>query len=393
MANKRDYYEVLGVEKSASADEIKKAFRKKAMQYHPDRNPDNKEAEEKFKEVNEAYEILSDPQKKDRYDRFGFAGVDPNQQGFGGAGFSGFEDIFGDIFGSFSGGFGGGGRRRNGPRKGSDIQTRVILTFEEAAFGVKKAIRVTRSENCPECGGTGAAKGTERTTCPDCGGSGQINKVSKTPFGQFNSVTTCPRCGGSGTIVEHPCPKCSGKGKIRKEVTLNIDIPAGVDTGSYIPLRGQGEPGVNGGPSGDLIVIIQVKPHKLFKRDGQDLLLEIPITYPQAALGASITVPTLSEKISYKVPAGTQNGTTFRLRGKGIRYVNSNSYGDLYVKVNVEIPKKLNAEQKKLLQKLEDLYGEGEHEQKKKFTDTVKDLFKKLDEDQPNKKEKDTKKK
>jgi len=377
---KRDYYEVLGVDKSASADEIKKAFRKKAMQYHPDRNPDNKEAEEKFKEVNEAYEILSDPDKKSKYDRFGFAGVDPNAQGGFGGGFGGFEDIFGDIFGSFSGGFGGGSRRRNGPRKGADIQTRIVLTFEEAAFGAKKEIRITRNEKCPDCGGTGAEKGTEKKTCPDCGGSGRINKTVNTPFGQMNSQTTCPKCGGTGQIIETPCKKCSGKGVVRKEVKLSLDIPAGVDSGSYIPLRGQGEAGSNGGPNGDVIVIIQVKPHKVFSREGQDLFLEFPITYPQAALGSTITVPTLSEKISYKVPAGTQNGTTFRLKGKGIRYVNSNSFGDLYVKVNVEIPRKLNNEQKNLLKKLEESYKGDEHVQKKNFMDSVKDIFKKLDE-------------
>jgi len=371
---------VLGVDKSASADEIKKAFRKKAMQYHPDRNPDNKEAEEKFKEVNEAYEILSDPDKKSKYDRFGFAGVDPNAQGGFGGGFGGFEDIFGDIFGSFSGGFGGGSRRRNGPRKGADIQTRIVLTFEEAAFGAKKEIRITRNEKCPDCGGTGAEKGTEKKTCPDCGGSGRINKTVNTPFGQMNSQTTCPKCGGSGQIIETPCKKCSGKGVVRKEVKLSLDIPAGVDSGSYIPLRGQGEAGSNGGPNGDVIVIIQVKPHKVFSREGQDLFLEFPITYPQAALGSTITVPTLSEKISYKVPAGTQNGTTFRLKGKGIRYVNSNSFGDLYVKVNVEIPRKLNNEQKNLLKKLEESYKGDEHVQKKNFMDSVKDIFKKLDE-------------
>jgi len=366
---KRDYYEVLGLKKGATAEEIKKAFRKKAMQYHPDRNPGDKEAEENFKEVNEAYEILSDPQKKDRYDRFGHAGVDLNQ-GFGG-GFGGFEDIFGDIFGSFTGGF-GGGRRRNGPRKGADIQTRVSITFEEAAFGTKRDIRITRSEDCPECGGTGAEKGTERTTCPHCNGTGQINKVSNTPFGQFTNVTTCPNCGGRGTIVTNPCKKCGGKGKVRKDVVINVDIPAGVDNDSVISLRGQGEPGQNGGPSGDVYVIVQVKPHKVFKRNGADLVLDIPITYPQAVLGAELVIPTLTDKISYKVPAGTQHGTTFRLKGKGIKVVNSGRYGDLYVRVLIEIPKRINAEQKKLLQQLEATYTSGEHEQKKKFMDWFK---------------------
>ncbi|MBR6701491.1 MAG: molecular chaperone DnaJ [Firmicutes bacterium] len=386
---KRDYYEVLGVNKGASADELKKAYRKKAMQYHPDRNPDDKEAEEKFKEVNEAYEILSDPQKRDRYDRFGHAGVDPNQGFGGGGGFGGFEDIFGDIFGSFAGGF-GGGRRRNGPRKGADIQTRVNISFEEAAFGTKRDIKITRSENCPDCGGTGAAPGTERTTCPHCNGTGQINKVSNTPFGQFTNVTTCPNCGGQGTIVTDPCKKCGGKGKIRKDITINVDIPAGVDDDAVISLRGQGEPGQNGGPSGDVYVIVQVKPHKIFKRNGADLVLEIPITYPQAVLGADIVVPTLTERISYKVPAGTQHGTVFRLKGKGVKYVNSNRYGDLYVKVFIEIPKKVSGDQKKILQQLEEAYNKGEHEQKKNFMDNMKEFFKKdsKDGDSKDKKEK-----
>lgn len=385
---KRDYYEVLGVNKGASADELKKAYRKKAMQYHPDRNPDDKEAEEKFKEVNEAYEILSDPQKRDRYDRFGHAGVDPNQGFGGGGGFGGFEDIFGDIFGSFAGGF-GGGRRRNGPRKGADIQTRVSISFEEAAFGTKRDIKITRSEDCPDCGGTGASPGTERTTCPHCNGTGQINKVSNTPFGQFTNVTTCPNCGGQGTIVTDPCKKCSGKGKIRKDITINVDIPAGVDDDAVISLRGQGEPGQNGGPSGDVYVIVQVKPHKIFKRNGADLVLEIPITYPQAVLGADIVVPTLTERISYKVPPGTQHGTVFRLKGKGVKYVNSGRYGDLYVKVFIEIPKKVSGDQKKILQQLEEAYNKGEHEQKKNFMENMKEFFKKDNKDSENKDKKE----
>ncbi|MBE6020767.1 MAG: molecular chaperone DnaJ [Clostridiales bacterium] len=385
---KRDYYEVLGVNKGASADELKKAYRKKAMQYHPDRNPDDKEAEEKFKEVNEAYEILSDPQKRDRYDRFGHAGVDPNQGFGGGGGFGGFEDIFGDIFGSFAGGF-GGGRRRNGPRKGADIQTRVSISFEEAAFGTKRDIKITRSEDCSDCGGTGASPGTERTTCPHCNGTGQINKVSNTPFGQFTNVTTCPNCGGQGTIVTDPCKKCGGKGKIRKDITINVDIPAGVDDDAVISLRGQGEPGQNGGPSGDVYVIVQVKPHKIFKRNGADLVLEIPITYPQAVLGADIVVPTLTERISYKVPPGTQHGTVFRLKGKGVKYVNSGRYGDLYVKVFIEIPKKVSGDQKKILQQLEEAYNKGEHEQKKNFMENMKEFFKKDNKDSENKDKKE----
>ena len=375
---KRDYYEVLEITKSASAEEIKKAFRKKAMQYHPDRNPGDKEAEEKFKEINEAYEVLSDPQKKDRYDRFGHAGVDPNQ-GFGGGGFggfSGFGDIFGDIFGSFGGGF-SSQRRRNGPKKGEDIHTRVIISFEEAAFGTKRDITVQREETCPDCKGTGAAPGTERVTCPNCGGSGEIRRTSNTPFGQFVNVTACPNCGGTGSVVEKPCPSCNGSGHISKSVTISVDSPAGVDNDSVISLKGQGEPGKQGGPNGDIYVLVSVKPHKIFKRNGYDLRLEIPISFPQAALGADIVVPTLSEKITYKVPPGTQSGTVFRLKGKGVKQLQGSRYGDMYVRVIVEIPQKLSGEQKRLLQQLEETFKNDEHGQRKGFLETVKEMFKK----------------
>ena len=383
MAEKRDYYEVLGLQKGASDAEIKSAFRKMAMKYHPDRNPDNKEAEEKFKEVNEAYSILSDPDKKSKYDKFGHAGVDPNA-GFGGGGgfggFGGFEDIFGDLFGGGGfGGFGGfGGSRganRNGPRKGSDLQRRMDITFEEAAFGTKKEIRLTKNVVCDECNGSGAEKGTEKKTCPVCGGRGTVQSVQNTPFGQFATQTTCNRCGGTGQIIEKPCQKCSGSGKVRKTVTITVDIPAGVDTDSVIPIRGQGEPGTNGGPAGDLYLILNVAPHELFQRQGDDLWLEMPITFVQAALGDEITVPTLKEKVSYKIPAGTQPDTVFRLKGKGIKNLKSNRYGDLYVKVDLEVPTKLDSKQKKMIRELgEALDGEC-YQKKKTFGEKLRDLF------------------
>lgn len=378
MADKRDYYEVLGIQKGASDDEIKKAFRKMAMKYHPDRNPDNKEAEEKFKEVNEAYAVLSDPDKKDKYDRFGFAGVDPNA-GFGGGGFSGgfggFEDIF-DMFGGF-GGFGGGGqRRRNGPRKGNDLQYQVTITFEEAAFGCKKEIELTKYVECKTCSGTGAAPGTSKKTCPHCGGTGTVTTTQRTPFGAFQSSSPCPECGGTGQINETPCSDCGGQGKVRKTVKINVDIPAGVDNESVISLRGQGEPGENGGPAGDLYIITRVKPHDMFTRKGTDLWLEIPISFDQAALGADITVPTLEGKVSYKVPAGTQPNTVFRLKGKGVTSLKNGRKGDMYVKVILEVPTKLNGKQRKAIEEMKAALTPDCYQKKGKFMDALKDLFK-----------------
>ncbi|WP_206459047.1 molecular chaperone DnaJ [Anaerovorax sp. IOR16] len=380
MADKRDYYEVLGIKKGATEAEIKSAFRKKAMEFHPDRNPGDKVAEENFKEVNEAYGILSDPQKKDKYDRFGFAGVDPNA-GFGGggaggfSGFGGFEDIFGDLFG---GAFGGGfsQARRNGPRKGQDLQKQMHITFEEAAFGAKKQIQLNKYVACEECNGTGAEKGTSKVTCPNCNGSGQVRTVQNTPFGQFASSHSCDRCGGTGQIVEKPCHSCNGSGKIRKTVTISVDIPAGVDNDSVIPIRGQGEPGTNGGPNGDLYLVIAVNPHKLFKRKGNDLWLDMPITFTQAALGAEITVPTLSDKVSYKIPAGTQPDTVFRLKGKGIKSLRSGKYGDLYVKIILEVPTKLNSKQKKLIEEFGESLSHDGYTKRKSFSETMKELFK-----------------
>ena len=377
MAEKRDYYDVLGLKKGATDDEIKSAFRKLAMKYHPDKNQGDKEAEEKFKELNEAYSILSDPDQKNKYDRFGHAGVDPNA-GFGGAG--GFEGGFGgfeDLFNMFGGGIGGfHQKRRNGPRRGADIQRHRTISFEEAAFGTKKEIRLTKDVACSECEGSGAAKGTSKKTCPTCSGTGQVRTVQSTPLGQFQSVRPCDECDGTGEVIEKPCPKCSGTGKVRKTVTLSVDIPAGVDSDSVIPLRGQGQPGSNGGPPGDLYIVLSVSPHKLFTRKGDDLWLEMPITFSQAALGDSIAVPAMSEKISYKVPAGTQPGTIFRIKGKGIKNVRSGRPGDLYVQVNIEVPTKLTSEQKDMIKEFGESKGLEGYSRRKKFTDTVKDLFK-----------------
>lgn len=378
MADKRDYYEVLGLSKGASDDEIKKAFRKLAMKYHPDKNPGDKEAEEKFKEINEAYAVLSDPEQKSKYDRFGHAGVDPNGFAGGGgfSGFGGFEDIF-DMFGSaFGGGFGGGGsRRNNGPRKGSDIQKTMTIDFEEAAFGVKKQIRLTKNVKCKNCGGTGAAPGTSKKTCPRCGGSGEIRTQQQTPLGVFQSVSPCPDCNGTGEINESPCPDCGGTGRVRDTVTITINIPAGVDNDSVIPVRGQGEPGINGGPDGDLYIVLNVRPHKLFERRGQDLWLEIPITFNQAALGDEIVVPTLEEKVSYKIPAGTQPGTVFRLKGKGIKNVRGGRKGDLYVKVSLEVPTKLNKKQKKAVEAMGKEVTDECYSKKSGFLASLKEFF------------------
>ena len=383
MADKRDYYEVLGLKKGASDDEIKKAFRKMAMKYHPDKNPGDKSAEEKFKEINEAYAVLSDPDKKDKYDRFGHAGVDPNA-GFGGGGFGGgfggfggFEDIF-DMFGGAFSGFGGGGRsgaRRNGPRKGSDLQKSLTIDFEEAAFGTKKQIRINKFVKCKTCDGSGAASGTSKKQCTKCGGSGEVRTAQRTPLGTFQSVSPCPDCNGTGEINETPCRDCGGSGRVKENVTISINIPAGVDNDSVIPIKGQGEPGINGGPDGDLYIVINVKPHKLFERRGQDLWLEIPITFDQAALGDDIVVPTLEEKVSYKVPAGTQPGTVFRLKGKGIKSVRSSKKGDLYVKVTLEVPTKLNSKQKKAIAAMGKSVTSECYHKKSSFLDSIKEFF------------------
>ncbi len=364
MPDKRDYYEVLGVQKGASDDEIKKAYRKTAKKYHPDLNPGNKEAEEKFKEANEAYEVLSDSQKKARYDQFGHAGVDPNYGAGGGnpfgGGFSGdFGDIdLGDIFSSFfGGGFGGGSRNPNAPRKGRDIQTSVSITFEEAAKGCKKNIEVPRVENCSECGGTGAAKGTTPTVCKECGGSGVVNVQQRTAFGVMSTQRACSACGGSGKTIEHPCSKCNGKGKVRKKNKVDVNIPAGIDNRQVINVRGFGDTGFNGGPSGDLKVVVSVKKHKDFVRDGFDVWYEKHVSIVEATLGAELVVPTLEGNVKYNMPAGTQPDEVFKLKNKGIQRLNSIGRGDQYVKIIVDIPKSVTAQQKELLKQFDTTYS------------------------------------
>ena len=390
MAEKRDYYEVLGIGKNATDAEIKSAYRKLAKKYHPDLNPGNKEAEEKFKEVNEANDVLSDPQKRQRYDQFGFAGVDPNYAaangggagGFGG-GFGGVDlgDIFGDIFGGgFGGGFGGFGggsstRTANAPRKGHDIQASVILTFEEAAHGCSKKITINRQDTCPDCGGTGAAKGTSPETCPDCGGRGYVVTQQRTPFGVMQSQQPCSHCGGRGTIIRNPCKTCRGTGKTAARKSLEINIPAGIDDDQNIALRGQGDAGSNGGPAGDVIVHVTVKADPMFERDGYDVTIHVPITFSQAVLGDDVEVPTVDGRIVQHIPEGTQSGTTFRLRGKGVQYVNGRGRGDMYVKCEVEIPKKLSRTQREALKKFEGTLKEDNYEKRKGFFKKLKDMF------------------
>jgi len=382
MADKRDYYEVLGLSKGASDDEIKKAFHKMAMKYHPDRNPGDKEAEEKFKEVNEAYEVLSDPDKKSKYDRFGHAGVDPNygagQGGFGG--FGGFGDFggfgggsggfsFDDIFDMF-GGMGGGRRssaRRNGPQKGRDLQKTITIDFTDALFGCSKQIELTKDVKCKTCNGTGAKPGTSKKTCDVCGGSGQVSQVTNTAFGRFQNVTTCSKCHGTGEIIETPCEDCKGTGKIRKTVKLKVDIPAGVDNDSVVTLRGQGGPGINGGPDGDLYIIVNVKPHSTYKRKGDDLYLDLPITFDQAALGDKVQVPGFGETYSYTISPGTQTGSSFRLKGKGVPNVRTGKKGDLYVKVIVEVPTKLSLKEKKAIKEMAAAVGSKAYPKKSQF--------------------------
>ena len=371
-SEKRDFYEVLGVTKGASEDEIKKAYKKMARKYHPDLNPDNKEAEEKFKEVNEAYEILSDPDKKSRYDQFGHAGVDPNfgAGGFGG-GFDGNFDFgdLGDIFGSFFGGGFGGGRRTNpnAPQRGESIRMSVAITFEEAAFGCEKAVTVERMEQCDTCHGNGCAPGTTPEVCSECRGTGTVQVRRQTPMGVFASTTACPKCGGKGRIIHQPCPDCRGAGSTRKRKTIQASIPAGIDNGQTISVRGQGHAGKNGGPAGDLLITVTVKPHELFRREGTSVLCEAPITFTQAVLGAELEIPTIDGKVKYSLPEGTQSGTTFRLKGKGIPSINGRGRGDQYVTVYIETPRNLNKDQKEALKKFAESLGENNYEERKKF--------------------------
>ena len=376
MAEKQDYYETLGVAKSASADEIKKAYRTLAKKYHPDMNPGNKEAEQKFKEINEAYAVLSDPDKKQKYDTYGHAAFDQTGGGYGGfEGFGGFDFDVGDIFSSFFGGGRSSRSSRNGPIQGDDIAVRIILSFEEAVFGCKKEISYNRIQKCSDCNGTGAQKGTVVERCSKCNGTGQIRVQQRTPFGVMQSTNVCPDCNGTGKIIKTPCKNCNGKGMIRIKKTVEANIPAGVDDGTRIALRGQGNEGRNGGLAGDLIVQISVRPHAIFERDGRDLYCDVPITFTEATLGATIKIPTLEGDVEYNIPEGTQTGSVFNIKQKGVTEVNSKVKGNLYAKVVVETPKNLTEDQKKILRQF------AESCQEKNFTkrSSFFNLFRKKD--------------
>ena len=378
MADKRDYYEVLGVQKGASDDEIKKAYRACAKKYHPDLHPGDKECEEKFKEVNEAYEVLSDSDKKARYDQFGHAGVDSNYgAGAGGAGSPSGQGIdIDDIFSSFFGGF--GGRRSNNanaPMRGSDIETTVYISFEEAAKGCKQTINYSCVTTCDDCHGTGAQPGTSPKTCSSCGGSGRVTINQRTPFGVVQTQRTCDACHGRGKIVDNPCKKCGGSGKQRKNKTVDVTIPAGIKDQQILNVSGRGNSGTNGGPAGDLHVYVNVRPHPVFERRGDDVWCEVPITFTQAALGADVVVPTLDGKVSYTVREGTQPGDVFRLKGKGIQRLGGRGRGDQYVRVTVEVPKNLNGKQKELIKQLDGATGDKNYAKRRNFFDKIKKMF------------------
>jgi molecular chaperone DnaJ len=368
---KRDYYEVLGVDKSADDAAIKKAYRTLAKKYHPDLNPGDKDAEVKFKEVNEAYDVLSDPDKRAKYDQYGHAAFDPSA-GMGGAGFGGFGDFGGfdisDLFSSFFGGMSTSGSRRNGPVRGSDVRVRLTLTFEEAVFGCKKEVTYQKIQQCPDCGGTGAAPGTTPKTCSVCGGTGQVRVQQRTPFGIVQSTKTCDSCRGTGKTIENKCTHCRGTGLERVTKTLEVTIPAGIDDGQQIALRYQGSDGTNGGSAGDLLIAVSVRPHSVFERDGDDLYCDVPITFAEAALGAEIDIQTLEGAQKYTIPEGTQTGTTFTLKNRGVARVNNPKIrGNLYLTVNVEVPKNLNAEQKSLLEKFAASCGESNYSKRTGF--------------------------
>lgn len=373
--SKRDYYEILGIDKNANEQEIKKAYRKMAMKYHPDRNPDDKEAEQKFKEASEAYEVLGNKEKRQKYDQFGHSAFENQGQGggFHGGGFEGFDDIFSDIFDMFGGGSSRG--RRRGPKKGRDVQYNLTIDFLEAAFGAEKEITLNKHEECNTCKGSGAKPGSDVQKCSRCKGTGEIKEVHNTMLGQMVNARVCNVCGGEGKVIKEKCNTCSGSGKVRKDKKIKVKIPKGVDDESAIPLRGYGEPGERGGPSGDLYVVIRVREHKLYKRNDLDIICEMPITFTQAALGDELEVPTIHGKVKYKIQEGTQTGTVFRLKSKGIEDYRGRK-GDQYVKVHVEVPKKLDSKQKDILKEFASASGEDIHQQRKSFIDKVKDAFK-----------------
>lgn len=378
MADKRDYYEVLGIQKGATEDEIKKAFKKKAREFHPDLHQDDPSCEEKFKEVNEAYEVLSDPEKKQRYDQFGHAGVDPSYGGAGGdmGGFGGFGDV-GDILeGIFGGGIFGGGSKAssaNAPKRGSDINVSVVISFMEACRGKKQELKVNRMAVCDACRGSGTDGGTSAEICPDCQGRGSVKSTQRTPFGMISSTKPCPHCGGKGKIIKNPCTKCRGVGRVRTAKTVSFDIPEGIADGQTIRLSGQGDCGINGGPSGNLNVTISVKGHPLFTREGYDIHCEIPVTYTQAVLGDEITVPTIDGNVKYTIGEGTQTGTVFRLKGKGVKKLDRADRGNQYVKINVEVPKNLTKKQKDLLKAFENSLNEKNYAKRQSFFEKLKE--------------------
>ena len=364
MAEKRDFYEVLGVKKGASEDELKKAYRKLAKENHPDLHPGDKECEARFKEINEAYEVLSDPDKRAKYDQFGHAAFDPSQGFGGGGGFGGFEgfggfgDIFSDIIGGGCGFGGGGGRNPNAPRKGDNLRATVNIKFEEAAFGVKKDVFVSKIEQCHDCKGTGCAEGTTAEVCPDCKGTGTVMSTKRTPFGMVQSSEQCPKCKGRGKIIHSPCKTCRGIGSVRRQHKVSVSIPAGIDDGQTISLKGQGNAGLNGGPAGDLLITVLVQPHARFERDGASILLDQEISFAQAALGAEVEVPTLDGKVKLNIPEGTQTGTTFRLKGKGVPFLRNGGRGDQFVTVNVAVPRSMTSTQKNALRRYAETMGE-----------------------------------
>lgn len=382
MADKRDYYEVLGLSKSASVDEIKKAYRKLAKQYHPDLNPGDKSAEAKFKEVNEAYEVLSDSDKKARYDQFGHAGVDPN---FGAsAGYSGnpfgqdidLGDIFGSFFGGgFSGGFSGRKANPNAPRRGSDTEAVVNITFDEAAKGCKKQVSYQNIETCSECKGSGAESGSSPKTCPTCNGTGQVRINQRTPFGSIQTTRTCDRCHGRGKVIEKPCKKCNGNGRVRVKKTIEVNIPAGIKDDQILNVTAKGNSGINGGPAGDLHVYVNIKPHELFERKGDDIWCELPVTFTQAALGYEVSVPTLDGKVSYSLREGTQPGDVFKLKGKGMQHLGGRGRGDQYVKITIEVPRNLSQKQREILKEFDTHASEKNYQRRTSFFDKLKNMF------------------